>query len=68
MLVGKPATARDVRLANLTVKRGVAVLFLTHGLGDRAAVMQAGEIVERALVAAMFARPARMMTGVSGHA
>ena len=71
LLADEPTTALDVtiqaqvlrQLAELKRAYGMAVLFITHNLGvvaqiaDRVAVMYAGEIVEVASVADLFARP-----------
>jgi peptide/nickel transport system ATP-binding protein len=76
LLADEPTTALDVTiqaqvlglLADLRARHGMAVLFITHNLGvvaqiaDRVAVMYAGEIVEEAPVAAIFARPSHPYT------
>ena len=76
LLADEPTTALDVTiqaqvlglLADLKERHGMAMLFITHNLGvvaqiaDRVAVMYAGQIVEQAPVAAIFARPAHPYT------
>jgi oligopeptide/dipeptide ABC transporter ATP-binding protein len=76
LLADEPTTALDVTiqaqvlglLADLKDRHGMAMLFITHNLGvvaqiaDRVAVMYAGQIVEQASVAAIFARPAHPYT------
>jgi peptide/nickel transport system ATP-binding protein len=76
LLADEPTTALDVTiqaqvlglLADLKERHGMAMLFITHNLGvvaqiaDRVAVMYAGQIVEQATVAAIFARPAHPYT------
>ena len=76
LLADEPTTALDVTiqaqvlglLADLQARHGMALLFITHNLGvvaqiaDRVAVMYAGQIVEQAAVAAVFARPAHPYT------
>ena len=76
LLADEPTTALDVTiqaqvlglLADLRERHGMAMLFITHNLGvvaqiaDRVAVMYAGQIVEQATVAAIFARPAHPYT------
>ena len=76
LLADEPTTALDVTiqaqvlglLADLRERHGMAMLFITHNLGvvaqiaDRVAVMYAGQIVEQAPVAAIFARPAHPYT------
>ncbi|SAI72683.1 oligopeptide ABC transporter ATP-binding protein [Bordetella ansorpii] len=71
LLADEPTTALDVTiqaqilslLSDLKAAHGMAVLFITHNLGvvaqiaDRVAVMYAGEVVETADVATLFARP-----------
>ena len=71
IIADEPTTALDVTiqaqvldlLRRTTRERGTALLLITHDLGvvaetaDRVAVMYAGQIVERAPVAALFARP-----------
>jgi peptide/nickel transport system ATP-binding protein/oligopeptide transport system ATP-binding protein len=76
LLADEPTTALDVTiqaqvlglLADLKDRHGMAMLFITHNLGvvaqiaDRVAVMYAGQIVEQATVADIFARPAHPYT------
>jgi oligopeptide/dipeptide ABC transporter ATP-binding protein len=76
LLADEPTTALDVTiqaqvlglLADLKARHGMAMLFITHNLGvvaqiaDRVAVMYAGQIVEQAPVAAIFAHPAHPYT------
>ncbi len=76
LLADEPTTALDVTiqaqvlalLADLKGRHGMAMLFITHNLGvvaqiaDRVAVMYAGQIVEQAPVAEIFARPAHPYT------
>ncbi len=76
LLADEPTTALDVTiqaqvlglLADLKDRYGMAMLFITHNLGvvaqiaDRVAVMYAGQIVEQAPVAEVFARPAHPYT------
>jgi oligopeptide/dipeptide ABC transporter ATP-binding protein len=76
LLADEPTTALDVTiqaqvlglLADLKDRHGMAMLFITHNLGvvaqiaDRVAVMYAGQIVEQAPVAEIFARPAHPYT------
>ena len=76
LLADEPTTALDVTiqaqvlglLADLRERHGMAMLFITHNLGvvaqiaDRVAVMYAGQIVEQAPVAAIFATPAHPYT------
>jgi oligopeptide/dipeptide ABC transporter ATP-binding protein len=76
LLADEPTTALDVTiqaqvlglLADLKDRHGMAMLFITHNLGvvaqiaDRVAVMYAGQIVEQAPVAEVFARPAHPYT------
>ncbi len=71
LLADEPTTALDVtiqaqvllQLRQLKEAHGMSVLFITHNLAvvaqiaDRVAVLYAGEIVELAPVAALFARP-----------
>ena len=76
LVADEPTTALDVTvqaqilevLDNLRRHRGMAVLLITHDLGivagraDRVAVMYAGQIVEEATTAALFARPSHPYT------
>ena len=76
LLADEPTTALDVTiqaqvlglLADLKERHGMAMLFITHNLGvvaqiaDRVAVMYAGQIVEQAPAAEVFARPAHPYT------
>jgi peptide/nickel transport system ATP-binding protein len=76
LLADEPTTALDVTiqaevlalLADLRRRHGMAMLFITHNLGvvaaiaDRVAVMYAGQIVEQATTAAIFAAPAHPYT------
>jgi oligopeptide/dipeptide ABC transporter ATP-binding protein len=76
LLADEPTTALDVTiqaqvlglLADLKQQHGMTMLFITHNLGvvaqiaDRVAVMYAGQIVEQAPVADVFARPAHPYT------
>jgi oligopeptide/dipeptide ABC transporter ATP-binding protein len=76
LLADEPTTALDVTiqaqvlglLADLKARHGTALLFITHNLGvvaqiaDRVAVMYAGQIVEEADVADIFAAPAHPYT------
>jgi peptide/nickel transport system ATP-binding protein len=76
LLADEPTTALDVTiqaqvlglLTDLRERHGMAMLFITHNLGvvaqiaDRVAVMYAGQIVEQAPVAAIFANPAHPYT------
>ena len=76
LLADEPTTALDVTiqaevlglLAEARRRHGTAMLFITHNLGvvaqiaDRVAVMYAGQIVEQATVAAIFAAPAHPYT------
>ena len=76
LLADEPTTALDVTiqadilglLGELKREHGMAMLFITHNLGvvaqvaDRVAVMYAGQVVEAAGVAAVFARPAHPYT------
>jgi oligopeptide/dipeptide ABC transporter ATP-binding protein len=71
LVADEPTTALDVTvqaqilevLDRLRAERGMAVLLITHDLGivagraDRVAVMYAGQIVEEATTAALFAKP-----------
>jgi peptide/nickel transport system ATP-binding protein len=76
LVADEPTTALDVTvqaqiletLDELRRRRGMAVLLITHDLGivagraDRVAVMYAGQIVEEAPTAALFARPSHPYT------
>jgi oligopeptide/dipeptide ABC transporter ATP-binding protein len=76
LVADEPTTALDVTvqaqilevLDRLRASRGMAVLLITHDLGivagraDRVAVMYAGQIVEEAPTAALFARPSHPYT------
>jgi len=76
LVADEPTTALDVTvqaqilevLDRLRTERGMAVLLITHDLGivagraDRVAVMYAGEIVEEAPTATLFARPTHPYT------
>jgi oligopeptide/dipeptide ABC transporter ATP-binding protein len=76
LVADEPTTALDVTvqaqilevLDRLRASRGMAVLLITHDLGivagraDRVAVMYAGQIVEEARTAALFARPSHPYT------
>jgi oligopeptide/dipeptide ABC transporter ATP-binding protein len=76
LLADEPTTALDVTvqgqvldiLADLTARRNVAVLFITHDMGvvarlcRRVAVMYAGQLVETAPVKALFTRPGHPYT------
>jgi oligopeptide/dipeptide ABC transporter ATP-binding protein len=76
LIADEPTTALDVTvqaqilevLDRLRAERGMAVLLITHDLGivagraDRVAVMYAGQIVEEATTAALFARPSHPYT------
>ncbi len=71
LIADEPTTALDVTvqaqilqlLARLQAERGMAIVIITHDLGivaelaDEVAVMYAGQIVERAPTAAIFAAP-----------
>jgi ABC-type dipeptide/oligopeptide/nickel transport system ATPase component len=71
LIADEPTTALDVTiqaqiidlLKTLQKRTGMAILFVTHDLGlvaeiaDRALVMKAGQVVESATVAELFARP-----------
>jgi peptide/nickel transport system ATP-binding protein/oligopeptide transport system ATP-binding protein len=71
LLADEPTTALDVTiqaqvlglLDDLKQRYGMAVVFITHNMGvvaqiaDRVAVMYAGQVVEEAPVAAIFASP-----------
>ena len=76
LVADEPTTALDVTvqaqilevLDRLRARRGMAVLLITHDLGivagraDRVAVMYAGQIVEEATTAELFARPSHPYT------
>jgi peptide/nickel transport system ATP-binding protein len=76
LIADEPTTALDVTvqaqilevLDRLRESRGMAVLLITHDLGivagraDRVAVMYAGQIVEEAPTAQLFARPSHPYT------
>ena len=76
IIADEPTTALDVTIQaqilrlirELQQEFGTAVVFITHDLGvvariaDRVAVMYAGEVVETAPVAELFARPAHPYT------
>jgi len=76
LVADEPTTALDVTvqaqilevLDGLRTARGMAVLLITHDLGivagraDRVAVMYAGQIVEEAPTAGLFARPSHPYT------
>jgi len=76
IIADEPTTALDVTIQaqilrlirELQREFGTAVVFITHDLGvvariaDRVAVMYAGEIVETAPVAELFARPSHPYT------
>jgi oligopeptide/dipeptide ABC transporter ATP-binding protein len=76
LIADEPTTALDVTvqaqilevLDGLRESRGMAVLLITHDLGivagraDRVAVMYAGQIVEEAPTAELFARPSHPYT------
>jgi peptide/nickel transport system ATP-binding protein len=76
LLADEPTTALDVTvqgqvldiLADLTARKNVAVIFITHDMGvvarlcRRVAVMYAGQLVETAPVKALFARPGHPYT------
>ncbi|MFB6149749.1 MAG: ABC transporter ATP-binding protein, partial [Halobacteriales archaeon] len=76
LLCDEPTTALDVTiqaqilelLKELQADRDLALLFITHDMGviaeiaDRVSVMYAGEIVENAPIADLFARPAHPYT------
>ena len=76
LVADEPTTALDVTvqaqilevLDQLRRRRGMAILLITHDLGivagraDRVAVMYAGQIVEEAATAELFARPSHPYT------
>jgi peptide/nickel transport system ATP-binding protein len=76
LIADEPTTALDVTvqaqilevLDHLRESRGMAVLLITHDLGivagraDRVAVMYAGQIVEEAATAQLFAKPSHPYT------
>jgi oligopeptide/dipeptide ABC transporter ATP-binding protein len=76
LVADEPTTALDVTvqaqilevLDRLRTERGMAVLLITHDLGivagraDRVAVMYAGQIVEEAATAVLFAHPSHPYT------
>jgi peptide/nickel transport system ATP-binding protein len=76
LIADEPSTALDVTiqaqilrlLADLQKELGIAMVLITHDLGvvariaDRVAVMYAGEVVETAPVAGLFAHPAHPYT------
>ncbi len=76
LLADEPTTALDVTIqsqvlalmAGIKTERRMSMLFITHNLGvvasiaDRVAVMHAGDIVEIAPVADLFARPTHPYT------
>jgi oligopeptide/dipeptide ABC transporter ATP-binding protein len=76
LIADEPTTALDVRvqdqvlalLDDVSSRRGLAVLFITHDLGvvagfaERVLVMYSGRIVEDGLVDDIFARPAHPYT------
>jgi oligopeptide/dipeptide ABC transporter ATP-binding protein len=76
LIADEPTTALDVTiqaqilalLTHLQRERGLAVLLITHDMGvvaqtaDRVAVMYAGQIVEQAPTADLFARPCHPYT------
>jgi oligopeptide/dipeptide ABC transporter ATP-binding protein len=76
LIADEPTTALDVTiqaqilelLRRLRAETGMAVLLITHDLGvvaesaDRVAVMYAGQVVEYAPVASLFARPGHPYT------
>jgi microcin C transport system ATP-binding protein len=71
LIADEPTTALDVTiqaqildlLADLKVREGLSLLFITHDLGivrriaDRVCVMQGGQIVEQGVTADIFANP-----------
>ena len=77
LIADEPTTALDVTIQaqildlmrDLQRETGTAIILITHDLGvvaemcDEVAVMYAGEIVERAPVEALFARPAASLHG-----
>jgi oligopeptide/dipeptide ABC transporter ATP-binding protein len=76
LIADEPTTALDVTvqaqilevLDRLRASRGMAILLITHDLGivagraDRVAVMYAGQVVEEAPTAELFARPSHPYT------
>ncbi len=76
LIADEPTTALDVRvqdqvldlLDDISARRGLAVLFITHDLGvvagfaERVMVMYSGRIVEDGAVAEVFARPGHPYT------
>jgi oligopeptide/dipeptide ABC transporter ATP-binding protein len=82
LIADEPTTALDVTIqaqiltliADLRAELGMAVLLITHDMGviaqvaDRVAVMYAGQIVEEAPVADLFASPAHPYTRLLLHA
>ncbi|CDH43165.1 ABC transporter ATP-binding protein [Candidatus Contendibacter odensensis] len=76
LIADEPTTALDVTiqaqilklLKELQARLGMAILFITHDLGivrkmaDRVCVMRAGEVMETAAVAEIFAHPQHLYT------
>ncbi|MBK8536526.1 MAG: ABC transporter ATP-binding protein [Candidatus Competibacteraceae bacterium] len=76
LIADEPTTALDVTiqaqilklLKELQARLGMAILFITHDLGivrkmaDRVCVMRAGEVMETAAVAELFAHPQHLYT------
>jgi peptide/nickel transport system ATP-binding protein len=76
LIADEPTTALDVRvqdqvldlLDDVSTRRGLAVLFITHDLGvvagfaERVMVMYSGRIVEDGEVASVFAKPSHPYT------
>lgn len=76
LIADEPTTALDVTvqgqilsiLTELSRKRGISVLMITHDMGvvaqvcDRVAVMYAGRVVESAPVTSLFSKPAHPYT------